>query len=48
VMAGLVQGVLANSWWKSTAALLYGVAQVWYLREVARQSLQPEPHWNRL
>lgn len=48
VMAGLVQGVVANSWWKATAALLYGVAQVWYLRDVARQSLQPEPHWNRL
>ncbi len=48
VISGLVQGVVANSWWRAIAALVYAVAQVWYLREAARQSLQPEPHWNRL
>ena len=48
VMSALFQGVLPGSWWRAAAALLYGMAQVWYLREAARQSLQPEPHWNRL
>jgi hypothetical protein len=48
VLSALVQGVVAGSWWRASAALVYGVAQVWYLRDVARQSLQPEPHWNRL
>lgn len=48
VASGLIQGVLASYWWKAAAAALYGIAQVWYLREAARQSLNPEPHWNRL
>jgi hypothetical protein len=48
VMSALIQGALPSSWWRVGAALLYGVAQVWYLREAARQSLQPELHWNRL
>jgi hypothetical protein len=48
VVSALMQGVLVSAWWKVPAAVFYGVAQVWYLREAARQSLQPEPHWNRL
>lgn len=48
VMSALVQGVVARSWWKALIAVVYAVAQVGYLRDAARQSLQPEPHWNRL
>lgn len=48
VASGLIQGVLASYWWKAAAAALYGIGQVWYLRETARPSLHPEPHWNRL
>lgn len=48
VVSALVQGVFPTSWWRAAAALLYGVTQIWYLRDAARQSVPPEPHWNRL
>lgn len=48
VVSALTQGVLVSAWWKAAAALLYGVAQVWYLRDAARSSMPPEAHWNRL
>ncbi|MEI9813917.1 MAG: hypothetical protein WDO18_15305 [Acidobacteriota bacterium] len=48
VAGSLVQGTLSHVWWRAAIALIYGVAQVRYLRDSARMSIQPEPHWNRL